>query len=210
MALRLQAMGVENYKDGFKLAIHEQSLSLPLSWKKPQMIFINSMSDIFHRDVPDEFIQRIFEVMKATPWHTYQILTKRAERLDILDSRLDWPENAWMGVTIENPDYTYRVNHLKNCHAKVKFISFEPLLSEITQIDLSGIDWAIVGGESGPKSRPILKEWVLRIKDICERDQVAFYFKQWGGINKKKAGNLLDGVRYQAFPIIHHENYLAS
>ncbi len=201
MALRLKAMGVKNYKNGFDLTMHEELIELPLSWKKPQMIFVNSMSDLFHQDVTDEFIFALVETMRKSPWHKYQILTKRAERLEEISSRLSWPDNVWVGITVESEAYTYRINHLNKVQSSVRFISFEPLLSRIWNVDLSSIDWAIIGGESGPNSRPIEKEWILRLKEICERDHTAFYFKQWGGKNKKKTGNLLDGIKYLEFPL---------
>jgi len=206
MSLRLKAMGVKNYKNGFNLTIHEELIELPMSWKKPQMIFVNSMSDLFHKDVPDEFIIRLVDTMCKSPWHYYQILTKRAERLEEISNRISWPINVWLGVTVESEDFTYRISLLNNVQSSVRFVSFEPLISQIRNVDLSNVDWAIIGGESGPNSRPIEKEWILRIKEICERDHTAFYFKQWGGINKKKTGNLLNGIKYLEFPVLKPTN----
>lgn len=200
MAKRLKAMGNPNYKNGFTLAIHENSLELPLSWKTPQYIFVNSMSDLFHKDVPIDFIHKIFTVMRQASWHTFQILTKRSERLRELDNQIEWSPNIWMGVSIETQDYVYRINDLRSSNAEVKFISFEPLLGPITNLDLHGIDWVIVGGESGPKSRKIEKAWVLQIRDFCFSQNVPFFFKQWGGTNKKKTGRLLEGRTWDEIP----------
>lgn len=200
MAHRLQAMKQPNYENGFNLTLHEKLLPQPFFWKKPKMIFVNSMSDLFHKDVPLSFIKKVFHVIQETPWHTYQILTKRAARLFDVSESLQWPKNLWMGVSVENIDYLDRIEYLRQTQAAVKFVSFEPLIGPINYVNLTDINWAIVGGESGPKSRAIQKEWILRIKDICEKANTAFYFKQWGGFNKKKNGNLLDGLRYQNFP----------
>lgn len=201
MAKRLQAMGQPNYKDGFRVSLHDRALALPLKWKKPQTIFVNSMSDVLHEDVPESFIQRIFDTMAKTPWHTFQVLTKRAERLEAIDRNLTWPDNAWMGVSVEAKDYLYRIDRLRNVGARVKFMSFEPLLGKLGKIDLQGIHWAIVGGESGPRARPIDKEWVLEIRDECTSAGVPFFFKQWGGTNKKKAGRLLDNRTWDEVPL---------
>jgi len=202
MALRLQAMKQPNYADGFKLAIHRQALELPLQWKKPQTIFVNSMSDLFHKDVPLSFIVEIFEVMKKASWHNFQILTKRSDRLFEINPMLEWPDNVWMGVSVENSNYSYRINHLRLTDASVKFLSLEPLLGPLPKIDLSGIDWVIVGGESGPGARPIDKEWVTDIRDQCQQVGVPFFFKQWGGVKKKKAGRLLDGRTWDEVPVL--------
>lgn len=200
MALRLKAMGQPNYTNGFEVTLHERMLELPLKWKKPQMIFINSMSDLFHEDVPSEFIYRVFDIMQQADWHTYQVLTKRAERLQELSPELIWKSNIWMGVTVENANYVGRIDNLRNTGAKLKFISFEPLLSEIPDLDLRGIDWAIVGGESGPGARPMKEEWVIDIRQQCYDNNVPFFFKQWGGTNKKKAGRLLEGRTWDGIP----------
>jgi protein gp37 len=200
IALRLQAMGQPNYLNGFKLTMHEHVLDTPLSWKKPQMIFVNSMSDLFHEDVPVSFILKIFDVMRRSSWHQFQILTKRSERLQELNSIIQWPDNVWMGVTIENSDYNFRADHLRQTNAKIKFLSLEPLLGPLTELNLSGIDWVIVGGESGPHSRPIKEDWVLQIRDQCLVENVPFFFKQWGGTNKKQAGRLLQGRTWNGWP----------
>ncbi len=202
MAKRLQAMGHPNYTNGFKLTLHEQALEMPLHWKKPQVIFVNSMSDLFHKDVPLPFIKNVFGVMKRAHWHTFQVLTKRSERLHELSHELDWPKNVWMGVSVENCDYKFRIDHLRNTGAYIKFLSLEPLLGPIPNINLDGIDWVIVGGESGPRARPIAKEWVIDIKKQCVNARVPFFFKQWGGVNKKKSGRLLLGRTWDQLPRI--------
>jgi protein gp37 len=203
MALRLRGMGQPNYARGFKLSLHPQALRLPQTWKRPQMVFVNSMSDLFHEDVPLDFIQRVFDVMRQAHWHQYQILTKRAERLADLDSLLAWPPNVWMGVTVERADYVCRIDHLRRTHAAVKFLSLEPLLGPIHELDLEGVGWVVVGGESGPGARPMLPEWVIGIRDQCVKARVPFFFKQWGGVNKKKAGRLLDGRTWDQMPQVH-------
>jgi len=200
MARRLQAMGLEKYRNSFQLTLHPESLSEPLQWKKPQMIFVNSMSDLFHKDVPADYIQQVFSVMRQAHWHAFQVLTKRAERLLELDLQIEWPENVWMGVSVENQDYTYRIDLLRKSHAHVKFLSLEPLLGPLSQLNLDGIDWVIVGGESGPKSRPVRREWVTEIRDQCQRAGVPFFFKQWGGTRKKKNGRSLDGRTWDEWP----------
>lgn len=200
MSLRLQAMGQPNYRDGFKIALHPNVLELPLKWKKPQTIFVNSMSDLFHPEVPLYFIQRIFDLMRQASWHQFQILTKRSERLHELNPLLRWPNSVWMGVSVENADYTYRIDHLRRTGASIKFISFEPLLGPVPRLDLTGIDWVIVGGESGPGARPVAREWIIEIRDQCLKADVPFFFKQWGGINKKKSGRLLDGRTWDEIP----------
>lgn len=200
MAKRLQAMGLEKYRNGFRLTLHPEVLEAPLSWTKPQMIFVNSMSDLFHEDVPLDFIHSIFDVMHRAHWHTFQILTKRAERLVELDPRLQWPENVWMGVSVERSDYAYRAVLLSQTHARVRFLSCEPLLGAIPELPLAGIHWVIVGGESGPGARPMSREWVTGIRDQCQRVGVPFFFKQWGGTRKKKNGRLLDGRTWDELP----------
>jgi protein gp37 len=200
MAARLQAMGQPNYARGFEVTLHERALELPLTWKKPQTVFVNSMSDIFHEQVPEDFIRRVFDVMRRASWHTFQVLTKRAERLETLGHSLDWPANVWMGVSVETRKYLFRLDHLRRTPARVKFISFEPLLETLGQINLAGIDWAIVGGESGPGARAMDKAWVVEIREQCLASGVPFFFKQWGGINKKKAGRLLDGRTWDGLP----------
>lgn len=200
MAKRLQAMGQPNYANGFHVSLHERALLIPMKWKKPQMIFVNSMSDLFHEQVPIEFIQRVFEVMRKAVQHTYQVLTKRAERLELLNGKIDWPANVWMGVSVETRRYLYRIDHLRRTGARVKFISFEPLLEGLGDIDLAKIDWAIVGGESGPGARLVRKNWVTSIRDQCVGAGVPFFFKQWGGFNKKKSGRSLEGRIWEQVP----------
>ena len=200
MAERLRAMGQINYRNGFELTLQERALFLPLSWKKPQTIFVNSMSDLFHKDVPADFIGRVFEVMTRAHWHQYQVLTKRAARLEELSSSLPWQLNIWMGVSIESEDYAFRINHLRRTDAAVKFLSLEPLLGPLPDLDLGDIHWVIVGGESGPGARPMDESWVLDIRDQCVKAHVPFFFKQWGGVNKKKAGRLLQGETWGQLP----------
>jgi len=207
MAKRLKAMGNPSYENGFKLTMHEHMLNRPLEWKKPQMIFVNSMSDLFHKDVPIAFIQSVFDVMKKAHWHTFQILTKRSSQLLELDSSINWPENVWMGVSVETADYKYRFDNLRKTNYKLKFLSLEPLLGPLGKLNLSNIDWVIVGGESGPKSRPINKEWVIDIRDQCVKGKVPFFFKQWGGVNKKRNGRLLQGKKWDELPILLEPQY---
>jgi len=202
MALRLKAMGQPNYRNGFTLTLHPHVLDVPLHWKKPRMIFVNSMSDLFHEGVPLEFIRQVFGIMRRADWHTFQVLTKRSGRLRELNTQLDWPANVWMGVTVETADYLGRIDDLRATDAAVKFISFEPLLGPIDSIDFDDIDWAIVGGESGPGARPMQKPWVTSIKDQCTAAGVPFFFKQWGGPNKKKNGRLLNGRTYSEIPLL--------
>lgn len=201
MALRLQAMGQPNYANGFKLTLQEKMLELPLKWKKPQMIFVNSMSDLFHKDVPLEYIQRVFEVMRLAHWHQFQVLTKRSERLLELDQALLWADHIWMGVSVESEGYQYRIDHLRETNARIKFLSLEPLLGHLPNLNLRGIDWVIVGGESGPGSRPMPALWVEQIRDQCNKSGVAFFFKQWGGTRKKVAGRELDGRTWDQMPV---------
>ena len=201
MARRLQAIGHPHYRNGFQVALHEDALDLPLRWKRPQAIFVNSMSDLFHKDVPLEFIQRTFDVMKRAHWHQFQVLTKRSERLAELSPYLEWTDNIWMGVSVETEKYTYRIDDLRKTGAKIKFLSVEPLLGPIQKMNLKGINWVIVGGESGPGARPLEKEWVTSIRDQCLKTKVPFFFKQWGGVQKKKAGRLLDGKTWDQMPM---------
>jgi protein gp37 len=200
LAERLQAMGQPNYRHGFELTLQEHMLRLPLTWKKPQTIFVNSMSDLFHRDIPCEYISRVFQVMKAASWHRFQVLTKRAERLAEASLMLDWSHNIWMGVSVESAKYIYRIDHLRNTPARIKFLSIEPLLGPIVELNLSGIDWVIVGGESGPGAREMKEPWVIRIRDVCREQKIPFFFKQWGGKNKKKSGRLLQGRTWDEMP----------
>jgi protein gp37 len=200
MAKRLQAMGQANYQHGFKLTLQPQMLELPLHLKRPQTIFVNSMSDLFHKEVPLAYIQQVFHVMERASWHRFQVLTKRADRLALLDAELTWPSNVWMGVSLENTDYLYRVDLLRQTHAHIRFLSIEPLLGPLPNLNLQQIDWVIVGGESGPHARPMDPQWVTDIRDQCCRAGVPFFFKQWGGTNKKKTGRLLDGRIWEEMP----------
>jgi protein gp37 len=200
MAHRLQGMGQVNYQNGFRLTLQPHMLERPLQWKKPQTIFVNSMSDLFHKDVPFEFISRVFDVMRRASWHQFQVLTKRADRLEDVSSSLFWPENVWMGVSVENSTYSSRIDRLRRTPAKVRFLSLEPLLGPLPDLDLTGIDWVIVGGESGRGARPMDERWVLDIQDQCRVARVAFFFKQWGGRNKKRAGRTLSGRTWDEMP----------
>jgi protein gp37 len=201
MALRLQAMGQANYVNGFTLTLHEEALELPLRWKKPQTIFVNSMSDMFHANVPLDFILRAFDVMRRAHWHRFQVLTKRSDRLSDLSEQLPWTDNIWMGVSVENDEYTDRIDHLRDTGAAIKFLSLEPLLGPLDNIYLDKIDWVIVGGESGPGARAMKSEWVVSIRDQCVEAGVPFFFKQWGGVWKKKFGRTLEGKTWDQMPI---------
>ena len=200
MSIRLQAMGQSNYGNGFKLTLHPHTLQLPFIWKKPQTIFVNSMSDLFHEEVPVDFILKTFDVMKATYWHRYQVLTKRSSRLRLLSDQIEWAKNIWMGVSVENQDYLYRIDDLRKTQANVKFLSLEPLVGPLPNLDLAGINWVIVGGESGPGARPIRESWVIDIRDQCIAAGIPFFFKQWGVTNKKKAGRNLQGRHWEEIP----------
>jgi protein gp37 len=202
MAERLHAMGQENYRNGFNLTLQPHMLDLPLRWKKPQKIFLNSMSDLFHKDVPLEYIKRVFDIMRRAEWHRFQVLTKRADRLAELASQLDWAPNIWMGVSVENDAYRSRIDDLRSTGAHIKFLSLEPLLGPLHDLDLRDIQWVIVGGESGPRARPMDPKWVTDLRDQCSKAQVPFFFKQWGGKNKKLAGRMLDGRTWNELP--HH------
>lgn len=201
MANRLQAMGQGNYKNGFKLTLQPHMLELPLRWKKPQTIFVNSMSDLFHNDVPLTFIQEVFNVMNRAHWHRFQVLTKRPIRAAKLTQRLNWTPNIWLGVSVESEEYKFRIEELKKTDARIKYLSLEPLLGPLDDLVLDKIDWVIVGGESGPKARPMDPEWVTDIRDQCTMDDVPFFFKQWGGFNKKKTGRTLEGRLWNQMPI---------
>ena len=209
MALRLKAMGQPNYRNGFKVTCHPHMLDIPLRWKKPQIVFVNSMSDLFHKEVPEDFIMDIFSTMLRAQQHQYQILTKRAERLAELSTELPWQKNVWMGVTVESADYKYRIDYLRYTSAYIKFLSLEPLLSDVGELNLDEIDWVIVGGESGPGARPMKIEWVRNIKEQCFVQNVPFFFKQWGCINKKKTGRLLDGITWDEMPVDFCDNVCA-
>jgi protein gp37 len=201
MAERLQAMGQRNYANGFKLTLQPKMLELPLAWKKPQTIFVNSMSDLFHDDVPLDYVQRVFDVMRRAHWHRFQVLTKRASRMASLDPHLEWAPNIWMGVSVESTKYVARIDDLRRTHAQVRFLSLEPLLGPLRGLDLRGVHWAIVGGESGPRARPMDAAWAIEIRDQCQRAGVPFFFKQWGGKNKKRAGRLLEGRTWDEMPV---------
>jgi protein gp37 len=200
MSKRLKAMGQVKYKNNFKLTLHPSSLNVPYTWNKPKVVFVNSMSDLFHKDVPLEYIQTVFKVMNDCPQHTFQVLTKRADILAQHSPFLNWTENIWMGVSVENLKVVDRIDHLRNTGAFIKFLSLEPLIGPLPDLNLFGIDWVIAGGESGPKARPMKTEWVIDIKDQCKDADVAFFFKQWGGKNKKKAGRLLEDRTYDEMP----------
>ncbi len=209
MAARLRSMGQPKYQNdgsprtsgpGFALTLHERTLDIPYGWKVPKLVFVNSMSDLFHPDVPLDFIRRVFEVMSETPRHTYQILTKRSKRLSLLAEDLVWPPNVWMGVSVENMRYAFRLDHLRTVGASVRFLSAEPLLGPLPNLDLSGIHWLIAGGESGPGYRPMQKAWVRDLRDQCRFEGVPFFFKQWGGRTPKAGGRELDGAFHDEMP----------
>jgi len=200
MAKRLRGMGQPRYANGFELSLHKDVLRLPLSWKRPRHIFVNSMSDLFHERIPVSFIQETFAVMREASWHRFQVLTKRSQRLLDVCPRISWPENVWMGVSVEDQKRAFRIEHLRVTPARIKFLSLEPLLGRLSGLDLRGIDWVIVGGESGPGARPMKAEWVLEIRDRCMEARVPFFFKQWGGVNKKRAGRRLSGRTWEELP----------
>jgi protein gp37 len=202
MAMRLKAMGTPKYINGFEVTLHDECLSEPYSWKKPKVIFVNSMSDLFHEDIPFEFIEKVFKVMNENPQHIFQVLTKRAELLLEYSPNLNWTSNIWMGVSVEDFNAKRRIDYLRQTGAAIKFLSCEPLISDLGKIDLENINWVIVGGESGPKSRPIKEDWVLDIYSQCKSADIPFFFKQWGGVNKKKNGKELQGEIYHEMPEI--------
>lgn len=210
MAKRLMSMGQANYANGFKLTLQEQMLELPLTWKKPRTVFVNSMSDLFHQSVPADYIERVFQVMNKAHWHQFQVLTKRSERLSEMSRRLIWSSNIWMGVSVENQDYTFRIDHLRRTDAQVKFLSLEPLLGPLPNLNLNKIDWVIVGGESGPGARPMNPDWVKQIQVQCNQARVAFFFKQWGGVHKKKTGRQLDGRTWDELPPVFYNQQLST
>lgn len=199
---RLNAMGQPNYSNGFALTIQPHMLQVPFRWKTPQIIFVNSMSDLFHKNVPTAYVRQVFDVMVSANWHNYQVLTKRSDRLAQLSAQLPWQPHIWMGVSVENADYTFRIDHLRQTEANVKFLSLEPLIGRLPQLNLEGMDWVIVGGESGPGARVMNKEWVLDIRDQCVAANVPFFFKQWGGTNKKRAGRELEGRFWNEMPTL--------
>lgn len=204
MTRRLQAMDVAKYRDGFAVRCHDDVLEIPYSWRKPSVVFVNSMSDLFHDDVPLSFIKKVFKVMNECPQHVFQVLTKRATRLEKVASKLSWTPNIWMGVSVENAAVTWRIDHLREVPAAVRFLSCEPLIGPLPNLNLTGIHWAIVGGESGAHARPMSADWVHQIQKQCEDSSVAFFFKQWGGWNKKAAGRELNGRTYDAMPPRNH------
>lgn len=200
MTRRLRAMGVEKYADGFAVRCHDSALAIPFGWKKPAMVFVNSMSDLFHKDVPLEFIQKVFAVMNANRHLIFQVLTKRSDRLAEVCGELTWSQNIWMGVSVENEAVKHRIDSLRKVPAAVRFLSCEPLIGPLPKLSLRGIDWVIVGGESGARPRPMKPEWAIEIRDQCTKHDVAFFFKQWGGRNKKAAGRELEGEHHNTFP----------
>jgi protein gp37 len=202
MSKRLKAMGIDKYKDGFKVRIHPEALNIPYTWKSSKVVFVNSMSDLFHKDIPLDFIKQVFHVMNDNPQHVFQVLTKRADRLFELHKHLKWTHNIWMGVSVEDNRVIERIDFLRKTKAKVKFLSLEPLIGPLPNLNLKKIDWVIVGGESGHKPRPMKPEWVIDIQEQCEKAEVAFFFKQWGGRNKKATGRLLNGRTYDEMPEI--------
>ncbi len=200
LAHRLKAMGNRRYANEFKLTLHYDLIDLPLKWREPKFVFVNSMSDLFHEQIPLEFIQRVFRTMEKADRHVFQILTKRSHRLLEVSQKISWPTNVWMGVTVESKKYVHRIHDLQCVPAKMKFLSIEPLLSNIPNLPLSGIDWVIVGGESGPQCRAVQIDWVRTIRDLCVKMDVPFFFKQWGGVRKKATGRLLDGKTWSEMP----------
>lgn len=199
--MRLEAMGQPRYKNGFSVTLQDDLVELPLTWAQPRVVFVNSMSDLFHEAVPEAFIERVFATMRAANWHTFQILTKRSERLARLALFLPWPPNVWMGVSVESPDYIHRIRDLVTVPAAVRFLSVEPLLAPIPRLPLEGVDWVILGGESGPGCRPMDLGWVRQIRDRCMTRKVPFFFKQWGGTRKKVEGRILDGRTWDEMPL---------
>jgi len=204
MARRLKAMGLEKYRNGFELTLHEDALKIPYTWKQPKIVFVNSMSDLFHKDIPLEFIQRVFKVMNDNPQHVFQVLTVRADILLKYHKELEWTHNIWMGVSVEDAKSLSRINLLRRTRAKVKFLSCEPLIGPLADLNLKKINWVIVGGESGRRPRPMKPEWVFEIHNKCIEENVPFFFKQWGGTNKKKTGRVLKGRTYSEMPIVKH------
>jgi protein gp37 len=206
LAIRLQKMGVQRYKNGFSVTLHEDAIQLPLRWKYPRIIFVNSMSDLFHKNIPSEFIKQVFTTMERCPQHIFQILTKRSNRLRELAGQLPWPSNLWMGVSVEDSRVINRVFDLQEVPAYIRFLSCEPLIGALDTIPLEGINWVIVGGESGPKARPMKKEWVLSILQQCREADVPFFFKQWGGVRKDLTGRKLNGRTYDEIPLDRHKD----
>jgi protein gp37 len=206
MAKRLKAMGQKRYRNEFKVTLQPDMLDVPLHWRRPRMIFVNSMSDLFHKDIPADYIAKVFAVMQEASWHTFQVLTKRPERALELAADLPWPANVWMGTTVENADNLHRIRALVQIPASIRFLSLEPLLGPLLKLPLTGIHWVIVGGESGPQARPIESKWVIQIRNQCMQNRVPFFFKQWGGENKKKNGRLLNGKTWSEIPSLNDFN----
>jgi protein gp37 len=200
LANRLKAMGQSNYRNGFEVTLQPQMLEHPLHWKAPKRIFVNSMSDLFHKDVPTAYIKKVFNVMNRADWHQYQVLTKRSDRVLELSDQLKWAPQIWMGVSVESEKYKFRIDDLRKTSAHIKFLSLEPLLGPLPKLNLRGIDWAIVGGESGPGARLLEEDWVTEIRDQCEKASVPFFFKQWGGVHKKRFGRTLEGRTWDQMP----------
>ncbi len=200
MSRRLQATGMAKYRNGFEVTLHPDTLEIPLGWRKPRSIFVNSMSDLFHDEVPDDFVLEVFNVMERAYWHRYQVLTKRPERVATLNAQLNWPAQIWLGVSVESADYVHRIDLLRETDAAVKFLSLEPLLGPLPELNLQGIDWVIAGGESGPGAREMQSDWARDIRDQCIAADVAFHFKQWGGVFKKRSGRELDGRTWDEMP----------
>lgn len=200
MSKRLYSMGMEKYINGFELTIHPEVLNEPYSWHLPRTVFVNSMSDLFHEKIPFDFVLKVFKVMNENPQHTFQILTKRANVVHEYNQYLNWSENIWMGTTVEDQENVKRIDYLSGTDAYIKFLSLEPLIGEISDLNFEHINWVIAGGESGPGARPMKEEWVISIKDECLRQNVPFFFKQWGGVNKKKTGRLLQGKIWEEMP----------
>jgi protein gp37 len=201
MAKRLHAMGAKKYRNGFEVTIHPTTLDEPPAWSKPRLVFVNSMSDLFHDAVPEEFIQSVFAVMNRARQHTFQVLTKRPQRVAAMSGRLDWPPNVWLGVSVESEAWLDRIDHLRATGAAIKFLSLEPLLGPLSSLALANMDWVIVGGESGPGARPMDPDWVREIRDTCLSQRVPFFFKQWGGVFKKRTGRVLDGRTWDEMPL---------
>jgi protein gp37 len=200
LADRLQRLGNPRYLNAFELTLHRDQVDLPLRWNRPRRVFVNSMSDLFHEEVPDAFIRSVFDTMVRAHWHNFQVLTKRAERLPSIASHLPWPSNVWLGVSVENADYTWRLDHLRKIPAAVRFVSIEPLLGPIPRLNLAGVNWVIVGGESGPKHRKPDPSWIRHLRDLCVGAGVPFFFKQWGGPIAKSGGRILDGRTWDEMP----------
>lgn len=200
MARRLQAMGNPKYARGFEVTLHPPVLELPLTWSRPSHVFVNSMSDLFHAAVPDDFIRRVFDVMVSADWHVFQVLTKRPERARALGAALPWAPNIWLGATVESSAYVGRADALRDTPALVRFLSLEPLLTDLPDLQVEGLDWVVVGGESGPRARPMRAEWARRLRDLCQHHSVPFFFKQWGGVRKSRTGRMLDGRTWDEMP----------